>query len=213
LGEITFFNKISGKIKIPPKYILGGFFMKNDEIIRKYRLREPDESFDIRVDQAIKRQQTIQLKGLKAQLEWIKRQIEYLTFAENHESYFELHRGEVYEFDWGVNVGSEFSSRHYGVVLANSGKTNPLVIVCPLKTNRYGGNPYSDVNLGYITSIISDSETLAVVNQVRSLDKLRMYVRPIIHETIKSNEGKIILSDEQMSLIENGLRKVFKLNK
>ena len=185
--------------------------MRNQDIIRKYRLREPEDNFDIRVDQAIKRQQTLQIKGLKAQLEWLKRQIEYLTFAENHESYFELHRGEVYEFDWGVNVGSEFSSRHYGVVLAYSGKNNPLVLVCPLKTNRYGANPYSDINLGFITNIISDSETLAVVNQVRALDKVRMYVRPIINETISNEEGKTKLTKEQMILIDNGIKRVFKL--
>lgn len=186
--------------------------MGNQDLIRKYRLKEPEENFDIRVDKAVKRQQTLQIRGLKTQLEWIKRQIEYLTFAENHESYFELHRGEVYEFDWGVNVGCEFSSRHYGVVLAYSGKTNPLVLVCPLKTNRYGANPYSDVNLGYITNIISDSETLAVVNQIRALDKVRMYVRPIINETISSEEGKTKLTMEQMNLINNGIKSIFRLN-
>ena len=185
--------------------------MKSTKPIKKYRLREPEEEFDIRVDQAIKRQQTLQIKGLRTQLEWLKRQIEYLTFADNHQSYFELHRGEVYEFDWGVNIGSEFSSRHYGVVLSYSSKNNPLVLVCPLKTNRYGGNPSSDINLGYITDIISDSETLAVINQVRSLDKLRMYVRPIIHLPSDENNNIIKLNDEQMALIDKGLKRMFKI--
>ncbi len=174
--------------------------MSRNEENGRYRLKESDEQ-----GSALTRQATVQMRSLKAQLEWVKRQIEYLQFAETHISQFDLHKGEVYEFDWGVNVNSEFSNRHYGVVLVDSLKNNPLVLVCPLKTNRYGANPHSDINLGYIDDIVSDQETLAVINQIRALDKLRLYVRPIIHETIPNNEGKIILSKEQLKKIEQGI--------
>lgn len=178
-----------------------------------YRLKEDEIEKDQGLDRErnLRKQQTIQLKGLKAQLEWVKRQIEYLQFAETHEAQFELKKGEVYEFDWGINVNSEFSNRHYGVVLAYSGKNNPLVLVCPLKTNRYGANPHSDVNLGIITSIVTDKETLAVVNQIRALDKMRLYVKPIIHEMIENQEGKILLQDEQMKKIECGILRVLQV--
>lgn len=179
-----------------------------------YRLKEDEIEKDQGLDRErnLRKQQTIQLKGLKAQLEWVKRQIEYLQFAETHEAQFELKKGEVYEFDWGINVNSEFSNRHYGVVLAYSGKNNPLVLVCPLKTNRYGANPHSDVNLGIITSIVTDKETLAVVNQIRALDKMRLYVKPIIHEMIENQEGKILLQDEQMKKIECGILRVLQVS-
>ncbi len=180
--------------------------VKNDEN-RRYRIREDDEG-----SYQISKQQSAQMRSLKAQLEWVKRQIEYLQFAETHVSQFELHQGEVYEFDWGVNVNSEFSNRHYGVVLVDSLKNNPLVLVCPLKTNRYGANPHSDINLGYIDAIVSDMETLAVINQIRALDKLRLYVRPIIHQTIPNNEGKISLTSEQFAKIQKGILKLLKIN-
>lgn len=171
-----------------------------------YRLKEGIEE-----DKYTRRQQTTQLRALKAQLEWLKRQIEYLTFAETHDAQFELKKGEVYEFDWGVNVNSEFSNRHYGVVLADSSKNNPLVIVCPLKTNRYGANPHSDINIGYVRDIVSDKETLAVVNQIRALDKMRLYVRPIIHELRMQSDGKIRLSEFQMEQIEKAILHVLKI--
>lgn len=176
-----------------------------------YRLKEKGED-DETTDRSVRKQLTTQMRGLKSQLEWLKRQIEYLTFAETHESQFELKKGEIYEFDWGVNVNTEFSNRHYGVVLADSSKNNPLVLVCPLKTNRYGANPHSDVNIGYVTQIVSNAETLAVVNQIRALDKLRLYVKPIIHETITNPEGKMHISEEQMQLIEKGILKVLKIS-
>ena len=177
----------------------------------RYRLRSNDEKdAEFERESYVRRQQTIQMKSLKAQLEWVKRQIEYLQFAEGHESQFELFRGEVYEFDWGVNVHSEFSNRHYGVVLADSGKNNPLVLVCPLKTNRYGANPKSDVNLGIIPSIVTECETLAVINQIRSLDKLRLYVRPIIHDTYPEN-GKVRLTEAQFAMVQEGIAKYLQL--
>ncbi len=181
--------------------------MGNSDSEHRYRFKEDETG-----SQMISRQQTAQMRSLKAQLEWVKRQIEYLQFAETHVSQFELHKGEVYEFDWGVNVNSEFSNRHYGVVLVDSLKNNPLVLVCPLKTNRYGANPHSDINLGYIDAIVSDMETLAVINQIRALDKLRLYVRPIIHQTLPNNEGRIVLSDEQFMKIMKGIIKVLQID-
>ncbi len=183
------------------------------KIVNYYRLKEEENGKDMGYEREknARKQQSIQLKGLKAQLEWVKRQIEYLQFAETHEAQFELKKGELYEFDWGINVNSEFSNRHYGVVLAYSGKNNPLVLVCPLKTNRYGANPHSDVNLGIIDSIVTDKETLAVVNQIRALDKMRLYVKPIIHEMIENQEGKITLNEEQMKKIESGILRVLQI--
>lgn len=80
-----------------------------------YKFKEKGDEDDDK-ERSVRKQLTLQMKGLKSQLEWLKRQIEYLTFAETHESQFELKKGEIYEFDWGVNVNTEFSNRHYGVV-------------------------------------------------------------------------------------------------
>lgn len=123
---------------------------------------------------------SIRQDGMRDQLDWIKRQLEYFAFAEKYNLRYDLRQGEIYEFDWGINVNAEFSNRHYGVVLADSDIFNPLVTVCPLKTNHGGAHPKSDVDLGFIEELNSTKPTLAVVNQVRTLDKLRMYTKRAI---------------------------------
>ena len=112
---------------------------------------------------------------------WLIRQNEYAKYAERSKISFEVRAGEIYEVDFGVNVNAEFSYRHYALVLVDSNKYNPLVLVCPLKSNNKGLNPASDISLGIIDDLDSDHESLAVINQIRTIDKLRIYRRPIIN--------------------------------
>ena len=122
----------------------------------------------------------IKQSGMKNQLEWIKRQLEYADFSEKYSLRYDLKRGEIYEIDWGININAEFSNRHFGVVLVDSDAFNPLVTVCPLKSNHAGANPKSDIDLGFIPELGTMNTTLAVVNQVRTIDKLRIYLRRAI---------------------------------
>ena len=122
----------------------------------------------------------IRSNAMRDQLDWIKRQLEYSSFSEKYCLRYDLKRGEIYEFDWGLNVNAEFSNRHYGVVLVDSDIYNPLVTVCPLKTNHGGAHPKSDVDLGFIEDLKSPKPTLAVVNQIRTIDKLRIYTKRAI---------------------------------
>ena len=145
----------------------------------------------------------IRKEALRDQLEWIKRQLEYASFSEKFALRYDLKRGEIYEFDWGININAEFSNRHYGVVLADSDIYNPLVTVCPLKTNHSGPHPKSDVDLGKIEELDSDRSTIAVVNQIRTMDKLRIYLkRAIGTKTDKINEA-IYESEKTIVRLEN----------
>ena len=118
--------------------------------------------------------------GTRTQLEWIKRQLEYSSFSERYLLRYDLKRGEIYEIDWGLNVNAEFSNRHFGVVLADSDAFNPLVTVCPLKSKHGFSNPKSDIDLGIIKELGTSSATVAVINQTRTIDKLRIYLRRAI---------------------------------
>lgn len=129
------------------------------------------------------------LDGRKEQLEWIKRQLEYASFSERFKIRYELKRGEIYEIDWGINVNAEFSNRHYGVVLVDSDESNPLVTIIPLKSNRHGPNPKSDIDLGIIKDLNTKTSSLAVINQIRTIDKIRIYTKHAIHSS------DMILSD------------------
>lgn len=139
------------------------------------------------------------MNGLKEQLDWVKRQIEYANFSSEYKLRLEVKKGEIYEFDWGINVNSEFSNRHYGLVLKDSNEFDPLVLVCPLKTNKYGAHPASDINLGEIKELRSNVETLAVVNQTRSLDKLRIFSRSAIAEDDSVGEAIIKVDDSKLN--------------
>lgn len=108
--------------------------------------------------------------------EWIERQYRYFDFADNNALAYDLKKGEIYEVDWGMNINAEFSGRHYGVVLADSGKENPLVLMCPLKSNHKKKiNPHSDLYIGEIPGLPRASQTIAVLNQIKSIDKMRIY--------------------------------------
>ena len=113
---------------------------------------------------------------------WLLRQNEYAKCSEKYRLSYELRAGEIYEVDFGINVNAEFSYRHYALVLVDSSEANPLVLICPLKSNTKGAHPASDVNLGIIESLDTEHESLAVINQIRTIDKFRIFKRPGIRQ-------------------------------
>jgi len=166
--------------------------MKNDEQKQKYG-REP-------IDPIVDRPSGHRA-GMKEQLDWIKRQLEYFNFAEKYKTRYDLKAGEIYEFDWGININAEFSNRHYGVVLMDSDENNPLVLVCPIKTNHNGAHPRSDVDIGYIKELNSTKSSLAVVNQIRSLDKLRIFTKNAI-----GKDTSLVLSDSAVEKMQSEIK-------
>ena len=118
---------------------------------------------------------------------WLIRQNEYAKFSEKNRLAINVKAGEIYEVDFGINVHAEFSYRHYALVLADSHESNPLVLVCPLKSNNKGAHPASDINLGIIEALDSDHESLAVVNQIRTIDKLRIFKKSLINKPSERN--------------------------
>ena len=137
---------------------------------------------------------------------WLLRQNEYAKCSEKYRLAYELKAGEIYEVDFGINVNAEFSYRHYGLVLVDSPESNPLVLMCPLKSNTKGPHPSSDINLGIIESLDTEHESLAVINQIRSIDKFRIFKRPGIGKKeeffAKLND---VESDVSNNLIEENI--------
>lgn len=153
------------------------------------------------------------------QVDWLRRQKEYMNISEKVKTRYDLKRGEIYEFDFGINVNAEFSFRHYGVVMCDSSVYDPLVIVCPLKTRRIA-HPRNDVVLGVIPSLSETVQTIAVVNQIRSLDKFRLYTRNAIgtevgEDGVVLNRNEITTCDEGRiaKVSEEGMRKIHNLYK
>ena len=76
-----------------------------------------------------------------------------------------------------------------------------MVLVCPLKTNKKGAHPSSDIDLGYVSELQSTHKTLAVINQTRTIDKMRIFSK----KAISDNEIELTkipkLSEEKTNLI------------
>mgnify|MGYP003295471549 CR=1 FL=1 len=150
--------------------------------------------------------------------EWMHREDEYYRFSREHETAYDLRKGEIYEFDWGMNVNAEFSGRHYGVVLRDSGPDNPLVLVCPLKTNhKTKVNFRSDYYVGKIEGLPRQVESVAVLNQTRSLDKMRLYTKHAIggvgcswkcNEKLDEDVSIIRLDNYKLNKILSGVTRI-----
>ncbi|MCD8195373.1 MAG: type II toxin-antitoxin system PemK/MazF family toxin [Coprobacillus sp.] len=141
---------------------------------------------------------SIPFDSIQDELDWMKRQLQYQSYARMGELHWAVKKGEVYEIDWGLNVNSEFSYRHYGIVLADSNEFNPLVIMCPLKTNKNGPHPNSDIDLGHIEGLGTPYSSLAVVNQIRSIDKIRIYTKQAIGERKPYSDDAVTKVDDSV---------------
>lgn len=134
--------------------------------------------------------------GMKDQLSWMSKQMQYITFTEKYKTRFDCKKGEIYEVDWGVNVNAEFSYIHYGVVLVDSSPFNPLVIMCPLRENRQGAHPRNEFDLGYMPEIGKYLPVSAVISQIRSIDKLRLVSNnPIGEQATGVGENGLLIDD------------------
>ncbi len=156
--------------------------------------------------------------------EWIERLYLYYDFSDKYQLSYDLKKGEIYEVDWGMNINAEFSGRHYGVVLADSGPKNPLVLMIPLKSNHKAQiNPNSDLLLGMIDDLPTASESVAVFNQIRAIDKVRIYTQLAIGPSrtnyrLEESQGNFVkvyrLNDEQLNkLTETAAKMLFGINK
>lgn len=139
-------------------------------------------------------------------IQWLQRMLNYWTMNKMNVN-LEIKQWEIYEIDFGINVNSEFSGRHYGIVLFDSSINNPLISVIPLKTKKEKINKYSDVYLGKIEGINTLKESIAVINQINTFDKLRIFNKEIINKhTINS---KIKLTNEQILVLKKALKKIY----
>lgn len=155
------------------------------------------------------------LKNIEALSEWFKRQITYTTFLYQNELYYTLRQGEVYEVDFGRNVGSEINERHYAVILHDSNDSSQNVLVCPLTTKSSEGGENALINIGRLPGLVTINDSFAKISQVRSVDKVRIYIRPVMNKDYNDQDftrkiGPVsVLTDAQFRKITNAISEVF----
>lgn len=98
-----------------------------------------------------------------------------IYFYKYFETRFEIHRGDVFLARFEFECGHELTGNHYVVAILDSSKNNPLVTVVPIKSAKGREvNPASDILLGDIEGFKNSNGSIAVINQVRTIDKSRL---------------------------------------
>lgn len=112
-------------------------------------------------------------------------------------------RSSVYFIDFGVNVGSEFNSPHFGVVIAEHTFTAVIVPLSSKKDTDKGGwkdDPLSSIiDIGAISGFDENApDCYALISQIRTISKQRL-------SDFKDKDGmfkNLSLTSKQMDLID-----------
>lgn len=171
----------------------------------------PENRF-LRISDNVLDNESISIKRqYSALFEWFRRNIEYEMFLIENVLRYDIKQGEVYEIDFGRNIGSELNERHYAVVLHNSEETAQNIVVVPLTTKvhySYG----EAIDIGYLPNIQTNERSYAKISQIRTVDKARIYLRPLINShnnRCRKEAGPVTkLSDDQFKLIIGGINKL-----
>ena len=99
-----------------------------------------------------------------------------IYFYRYFETRLAIKKGDVFLARFGVGCGNELSGNHYVVALLDSNPISQVVTVVPLKSAKGRPiNPASDVMVGTIKDLGNSKEAIAIVNQIRTIDKRRLF--------------------------------------
>ena len=115
------------------------------------------------------------LKGETA-VERITEINQYIYFYRFFETRINIRKGDVFLARFSFECGNELCGNHYVVALLDSNPINQVVTVVPLKSAKGRPlNPASDINIGKVENLENDKESIAVINQIRTIDKRRLF--------------------------------------
>lgn len=141
---------------------------------------------------------------------WISNAVRYEKFLNENKLLYDLRKGDVYEIDYGGSVGNELKGRHYGVVMHDSNENCNTVLVCPLVSvseSDLQGSMWR-INIGLLNWRFQNHESIALISQIRSIDKVRIYAKALINlvnvpEEERPNRVPVaILTEKQQAMID-----------
>lgn len=127
-------------------------------------------------------------KKLLLYLKWLKKKT-YLVLNEETfrpEDLPELKRGMVILVDFGFNVGNEFGGIHPAIVLRNSSKNSPGVLVLPISSKKPKNIQDIHVEIGKIVGL--KEYHWANIMHIIEVSKQRIIIPP----EPKKVEGKVL---------------------
>ena len=144
-----------------------------------------------------------------SKLSWVERkQINRESYLRRLDSYWKAknfprlytHIGEIYEVDFGENVGSEFSGRHLAICLSETTIHQDRMMVVPLTTK------FKQYNLKHVVNTKAfNGKTIQagiMVDEARLISKLRLFQTSLILDEVEDDGvyavGKIKLTKAQV---------------
>ena len=132
-----------------------------------------------------------------------------IYFYRYFETRLAIKKGDVFLARFGVECGNELSGNHYVVALLDSNPISQVVTVVPLKSAKGRPlNPASDIKVGEIKNLNNSKEAIAVINQIRTIDKRRLFDAQTISHLSK------VVSDEMIgeySELTIQLKRIYRL--
>ena len=120
------------------------------------------------------------LKGIEARKHVVSIN-QLIYFYRYFETRLEIKRGDVFLARFAFECGNELNGDHFVAALLDSSPLSQVVTIIPLKSAKGRPlNPASDILLGKIEGIENGKETVAVINQIRTIDKRRLFDAEII---------------------------------
>ena len=99
-----------------------------------------------------------------------------IYFYRYFETRLAIKKGDVFLARFGFECGNELNGNHYVVALLDSSPISQVVTVVPLKSAKGKPlNPASDVMVGKIEKLNNAKDAIAVINQIRTIDKRRLF--------------------------------------
>jgi hypothetical protein len=91
--------------------------------------------------------------------------------------------GEIYEVDFGENVGTEFSGRHLAICLSDTEPSNSRCLVVPI-TTKYVAYNIPEEDIIRTKALLNGKEIVAgvVSKEARWISKVRIFPRSLILE-------------------------------
>ena len=88
----------------------------------------------------------------------------------------DVKRCDVFKVRFDQGFGSELRGYHFVVAMQSSREINQTVTIIPLSSVKEAKqyNPKSTINIGIIEGIPGNKETVALINQIRTIDKMRL---------------------------------------
>ena len=138
----------------------------------------PNEDDSERELQIIKRRVPLKrdyLKGEEARKHVVSIN-QLIYFYKFFETRIAIKKGDVFVARFAFECGNELNGDHFVVALLDSNPISQVVTVVPLKSAKGRPlNPASDILLGEIPGLKNGKESIAIINQVRTIDKRRLF--------------------------------------